>query len=464
MVYKNYSSSKPSTVSSASNNPPFLSSSSRSISYNNKIKYGLCLTCDRPNTHSEWCQPCNSERFRKNFKNWTSGNELIDNFIKDSQLSASNNRQVLEWIPYDQFQNFKFVARGGFAKVYSAVWNNGFINKWNHEKNDWERLSKWRVALKTMHDSSKLSSDFFDEIKACVQCGGGFGIIRCYGISRDPDTGNFIIVLYYAHRGNLRTYLEKNYGKLDWIQKLGILKQIAEGLKKIHHAGFVHRDFHSGNILQGKNAEIADLGFTGPADKKSTSTSNNAIYGVLPYVSPEVLRGRKYTSASDIYSFGIIMWEVSECIPPFSDRAHDGYLALDICCGLRPKSEVYVPKPFIKLMNRCWNATPTNRPSAYELYETFQKWYWDLKDGKKNDVTEAFNAVDHDYSQLSSPASSRPVTVTHPLAVYTSRLLSFPGLPEPVNAPPTPRRTISITSTFKCKSFFHKFVKSFINI
>jgi serine/threonine protein kinase len=240
----------------------------------------------------------------------------------------------------------------------------------------------------------------------------------------------------------LRTYLSEHYGELDWKQKLGILKQIAEGLNKIHQAGLVHRDFHSGNILHGKNAEIADLGFTGPANKSFTLFSSRAIYGVLPYVSPEVLRGKKYTVAADIYSFGIIMWEVSECIPPFSDRAHDGHLALDICRGLRPTFENYVPKSFIKLVGRCLDANPDNRPEAHELYEVLHKWYWYLRDDVKNEITKAFNIADHDCSQLSSPASSRPVTETHPLAIYTSRLLNFPDLPEPINAPAY-RRSIS---------------------
>ncbi|GBC04553.1 hypothetical protein RclHR1_05730009 [Rhizophagus clarus] len=449
MAYKNNRSSPEylNNNRSFSKKPKFFSSSSRSNSYNrNRNQFGLCSTCNKPNTHSDWCQHCNSENFRKKFKHWSSGNELIDNFIKDFQLSAINNRQVIEWIPYDQFRSFKFIARGGFAKVYSAVWKDGFIKKWDHEKGDWERMSNWKVALKTMENSSNLSLKFFDEIKACVRCGGGFGLIRCYGISQEPDTGDYIIVLYYAHRGNLRSYLEQHYGELDWIQKLGILKQIAEGLNKIHQAGLVHRDFHSGNILQGKNAEIADLGFTGPVDKKSTSECNRKVYGVLPYVSPEVLRGRNYTPASDIYSFGIIMWEISECIPPFSDRAHDGLLALDICRGLRPTIEACMPKPFFKLINRCWDASAKKRPSAQELYETFHKWYWDLKDGTENEITLAFNAADHDDSQLSSPVSSRPVTVTHPLAIYTSRILDFADLPEPVNAP-FKRLSISITSS-----------------
>jgi serine/threonine protein kinase len=260
-------------------------------------------------------------------------------------------------------------------------------------------------------------------------------LIRCYGISQDPVTGNFIIVLYYAHRGNLKNYLEQHYEKLDWTHKLGILKQIAEGLKKIHQAGFVHKDFHSGNILQSKNAEISDLGFTGPADKRVKSSSNRAVYGVLPYVSPEVLRGKNYSFAADVYSFGIIMWEVSECLPPFSDRAHDTFLALDICRGLRPINESYIPKPFSKLMNRCWDADPEKRPSAHELYQILHKWYFDLKDGNENEITAEFNSADNHSSRLSTPASSRPVTQTHPLAVYTSRLLVFSGLPEPINAP-----------------------------
>ena len=130
----------------------------------NGNKFGSCSTCDRPNTHGDWCRPCNSERFRREFCHWTSNSKLIDNFIKDAQLVAVNHRQVLEWIPYSQFKNFKFVAKGGFATVHSAVWKNGFIKKWNNKENKWERMSRWRVALKTLHDSADLTSGFFDEV------------------------------------------------------------------------------------------------------------------------------------------------------------------------------------------------------------------------------------------------------------------------------------------------------------
>ncbi|CAG8540093.1 7208_t:CDS:2 [Acaulospora morrowiae] len=406
-------------------------------------RYGLCPSCNRSNTHENWCQKCNAETFRKNFNNWTSGNLEIDKFIRDSQLRASNNREVLEWIPFNKFRSLKFVARGGYASVYFAVWTDGFIKKWNYQNGQWERRSKWKVALKFMDCSNKITSEFLDEIEACIRCGGGHGLVRCYGISQDPETKNYIIVLYYAHQGNLRSYLDQHYGELNWIKRLGILKQISEGLKRIHQAGFVHRDFHSGNILQGNASEIADLGFSGPASKMRSKSKE--VYGVLPYVAPEVLRRRSYTFAADIYSFGMIMWDVLTCQPPFGDRAHDVHLALDICLGRRPTVEEETPKPFAKLMKCCWDANPSKRPTAQQLYETLHQWYWDLHDGKVTPVSAAFMAADSTMPQPGTPASSRPVTQTHPLAIYTSRLLDFPDLPEPVNA----------LSSFHCSHHSH---------
>ncbi|CAI2195660.1 901_t:CDS:1, partial [Funneliformis geosporum] len=95
---------------------------------------------------------------------------------------------------------------------------------------------------------------------------------------------------------------------------------------------YCHKDFHSGNILQDYNyAYISDFGLTGPADKQGT---NDKIYGVLPYIAPEVLNGGTCTLASDIYSLGVIMAEFSTGNPPFYDRKHDHLLSLDVCNGL----------------------------------------------------------------------------------------------------------------------------------
>jgi serine/threonine protein kinase len=76
------------------------------------------------------------------------------------------------------------------------------------------------------------------------------------------------------------------------------------GLKRIHQKGLIHKDFHSGNILTDSgDSLITDLGLCRPANYKK---EEGKIFGVLPYIAPEVLKGKPYSQASDIYSFGIV--------------------------------------------------------------------------------------------------------------------------------------------------------------
>ncbi|CAG8663298.1 9871_t:CDS:1, partial [Paraglomus brasilianum] len=195
-------------------------------------------------------------------------------------------------------------------------------------------------------------------------------MVPCYGISQDP-AGNYIMVMKYMKEGNLREYLRRNYRKLKFYDedeygnikssKLKFLQQIIQGLKDIHRKNLVHRDFHGGNIIVGisknvfgdkKNTcHITDLGLTKPINE----TDNGKVFGVVPYMAPEVLRGEKYTQASDIYSLGMVMYEIITGCPPFAQSAHDVNLALQICQGARPQfpQQVKYPQLLIDLIKRC---------------------------------------------------------------------------------------------------------------
>src|SRR5436190_10951861 len=74
--------------------------------------YGTCEECNEPGTGVRWCQPCNAKRLKEKFKNWTSGNRNIDEFIQGSQLNAVHCRKCLEWIPYEKFQNATYTTKG----------------------------------------------------------------------------------------------------------------------------------------------------------------------------------------------------------------------------------------------------------------------------------------------------------------------------------------------------------------
>src|SRR5207248_11646083 len=101
---------------------------------------------------------------------------------------------------------------------------------------------------------------------------------------------------------------------------------------------------------------ITDLGLCQPANAGPSQMDEKNIYGVLPYVAPEVLRGKEYSQASDIYGFGVIEYEVCTGLPPYHDISHEAPLAIRSCQGLRPKSNYKIPQLILDIIKQCWDA------------------------------------------------------------------------------------------------------------
>jgi serine/threonine protein kinase len=99
----------------------------------------------------------------------------------------------------------------------------------------------------------------------------------------------------------------------------------------------------------------------------------NKIFGVIPYLAPEVLSKKPYTKESDIYSFGMVMWEHTTGKKPFYDRPHNHCLILDILKGERPEITNDMPEFYAELMKKCWNHDPENRPTAGEICDCLQE-------------------------------------------------------------------------------------------
>jgi serine/threonine protein kinase len=106
----------------------------------------------------------------------------------------------------------------------------------------------------------------------------------CYGISQNPETKDYIIIMKYIHNGSLRKYLNNNYNKLNFRDKIKQLHDIVKGLNLIHKKKLVHKDFHSGNVLNDTvnkkfsgayrnlnfiRCYITDLGLCRPVNEKS---------------------------------------------------------------------------------------------------------------------------------------------------------------------------------------------------
>ena len=178
-----------------------------------------------------------------------------------------------------------------------------------------------------------------------------------------------MMVMHYLPDGSMSQFLKNNYNKLSFNDELQRIFYIAKGLKVIHSKGFIHKDLHSGNILNwNSDCYITDLGLCKPVNANEQDKEKK-IFGVLPYIAPEVLRGKTYTQAADIYSFGILACEILSGLPPYHNLPHNEFLALKICQGLRPNlNNVKVPPLLENLIDQCLDADPLKRPTTDELH------------------------------------------------------------------------------------------------
>ncbi|POG67214.1 kinase-like domain-containing protein [Rhizophagus irregularis DAOM 181602=DAOM 197198] len=227
----------------------------------------------------------------------------------------------------------------------------------------------------------------------------------------------------YANKGNLRGNLTIII-KSGWNKKLYMLFGIISGLNGIHRQNLIHCDFHDGNILNHNERKvyISDLGL---CKSIRSFLKKYDIYGVIPFMAPEVLRGNSYTPASDIYSFSMIMWEFTSGVPPFNNRAHDFQLSLSICEGERPEIIENAPQCYVDLMKKCWDETPLKRPSSEEVLNIISDWIFLPSNVKVEDINEELKCNIMEFINAPIEHNNNLATESHPQAYYTSRLLDF---------------------------------------
>jgi serine/threonine protein kinase len=175
--------------------------------------------------------------------------------------------------------------------------------------------------------------------------------------------------MQYADGGDLRKYLQQNFATLTWDNKFKLAYQIAKGIKYLHEENILHRDLHSKNIvIHEGEAKIIDLGIA-----KSIETETNlhsGIFGMIAYIDPKILENYShvYDKKSDIYSLGVLMWELSSGRPPFINEKND-YISRDkLINGDREEPISETPDKYLELYRLCWDPEPNVRPSINEVF------------------------------------------------------------------------------------------------
>ncbi|UZO02777.1 uncharacterized protein OCT59_021256 [Rhizophagus irregularis] len=154
-----------------------------------------------------------------------SGNEVIDNFIRNTQISLVKNAGKMEFVPYDQFKDIVFIAEGGFSKVYKATWINGPVIGWNYKNSI--RKSNYTVVLKKLNNSNNITSKELNELKIFYGYSSkrknnyekysNFNSYVCkyFGITQDPNSQEIIIIMPYYDSGDLISHIANCFHNVD---------------------------------------------------------------------------------------------------------------------------------------------------------------------------------------------------------------------------------------------------------
>ncbi|CAJ0749156.1 8768_t:CDS:10, partial [Entrophospora sp. SA101] len=285
-------------------------------------------------------------------KNKRSSNEKkwLDKAIKQKRINLKD---------YSIFSDITYINKGASGQIYRAKWNNVY------------------VALKEIKDDSDMKR-FVYEFRSHKRVDYHDNILNIHGITKDPNSGNYLLVLQYANHGTLQEYLSANADKLDWENKLRLAYQLASGIQTLHHEGIIHRDLHAGNVLiVNDNIKISDFGL---------SKSREQVYGNMRYTDLRRIRYPK-NEKSDIFSLGVLLWQISSCRPPYESIKNYEHL---YPYNIRENKVDGTPEEYFDLYTRCWDAEPDNRPDikfVVECLEELRKHYT-VPNSKKNSTNE----------------------------------------------------------------------------
>ena len=201
----------------------------------------------------------------------------------------------------DRYEILELIGSGGMANVYKARC---------HRLN---RLVAIKILKSDLADNADFRRRFHDESQAVAQLSHA-NIVSVYDVSTNPDRE--YIVMELIDGITLKQYMERR-GRMDWRESLHFITQIMRGLSHAHSRGIVHRDIkpHNIMILKDGSVKVADFGIARISSAQNTLTRE--ALGSVHYISPEQAKGGKVDYRSDLYSLGVVMYEMLTGRPPF---------------------------------------------------------------------------------------------------------------------------------------------------
>ncbi|KAF8391339.1 hypothetical protein HHK36_023643 [Tetracentron sinense] len=197
-------------------------------------------------------------------------------------------------------------------------------------------------------------------------------VIKLLGASRKPTV--FCIITEYLSGGSLRAFLHKLARKPLPLQKLiAIALDIARGLEYIHSQGVIHRDLKPENILfdQDFHLKVADFGI---ACEEASCDKLTEDPGTFRWMAPEMIKHKSYGRKVDVYSFGLVLWEMVVGSIPYEDMTPIQAAFAVVNKNLRPVIPVDCPPALGALVEQCWALQPQKRPEFWQIVKVLEQF------------------------------------------------------------------------------------------
>jgi len=270
---------------------------------------------------------------------------------KNPKLQAN----VLQ-IPWKDIAVTQLLGHGGYGDVYQGSWHGTTV-------------AIKQLYLKTLPEH--LVNDFTHETKVMAQCAFP-QIVRLFGVCM--ETGHYSIVMEYMPKGSIYKVLQNQNEELSWSQRYEISIDIARGLSFLHSQRILHRDLKSLNILLDENykAKISDFGLA-KIKLESASTNSKTKTGTVRWRAPESFkRGFNPSFSTDIYSYGVVLWEIAARKLPYAEEPEEINVRGWIIEGEKETIPTNCPTEYSQIIQKTWGL-PETRPTANEITLELEK-------------------------------------------------------------------------------------------
>lgn len=298
----------------------------------------------------------------------TRNSQLTQSLILN-QITINSNSTITN-IKYDEIILEEQIGSGSFSEVYRGKWMGS------------------SVAIKRILLNSKPHDDENDPLNDFIKETSIMATLRHPNVVQYLGTSVKIPHLYlvteYCEKGNVQSILRNKEIKLTITKATEMALDAAKGMLYLHSSKppILHRDFKSANLLVDKNwtVKVADFGLSRVLDTKKEMT----VCGTPETCAPEVLSRNSYTEKADVYSFGIVLWEILT-----RDKLYPGLNFYELSSkvvneDLRPDVKNYsFPDELLDLMKRCWDSDPGKRPAFDEIVDILEFFLKQRKNKKK---------------------------------------------------------------------------------